>query len=364
VDLRISLDPLSASNPLNAPHVITALVEQNAGLGGGWVPVSGATVDFAFVTNSIGALFVGGDDDCVTGALGTCTVTINSANPGTVVVQGATTVTVSGESITRATGSDANTNAGGTGNASKTYFGGTTWLIIDEDSIDNGMRFVEDPTLGVQNIFPSTTRVFSDTEVNDDDAAIGLRAVLEYFAANVGNTISLLTGQIGDEAWYAPNCVPFSWIAADGGCTEKDSPEFLEGIGNFFNATVPQELLDGIPDVRPLRALGLTEKIGETICAVVYDNDISSVNYLDNPPFLTASLQGPTLGIVAFTVLDVVKLEGFSSSSLPEAQILIVNPATACPPARVNEAPIPQSSSVPADIDPANPPATGYRNRP
>jgi len=41
-----------------------------------------------------------------------------------------------------------------------------------------------------------------------------------------------------------------------------------------------------------------------TICAVVYDSDIS-VNYLD-PGVEDANLQGATRGIVAFTVLQII----------------------------------------------------------
>jgi len=41
-----------------------------------------------------------------------------------------------------------------------------------------------------------------------------------------------------------------------------------------------------------------------TICAVVYDSDIS-VNYLD-PGVEDANLQGATLGIVAFTILKII----------------------------------------------------------
>ena len=44
----------------------------------------------------------------------------------------------------------------------------------------------------------------------------------------------------------------------------------------------PESLLDKIDDVTPLRADGLAMLVGHTLCAVVYDNDIS-INYLASP---------------------------------------------------------------------------------
>lgn len=364
VDLRISLSPLNATNAFPDPHVVTALVEKNEGLGGGWVGVgSGATVNFALLNNVANAVFVGAVSSCLTSAASECSITITPGNNGAVTIQGSTIVSVSGQSITRTTGTAANTTAGGSGNASKNWIGGSTFLIIDEDGIDNGLRFVENPTLGIQNIFPSTLRVFDDEEVNDDVAAIGMRDVLRYFADadNIGKNVAMLTGQTGDEAWFAPNCIPNSWTSAGSGCATTGSAAFLNGIGNFFDGTINQSLLDQIPDVRPLRALGLKEKVGELICAVVYDSDIS-INYGSSPPYLLGNLQGSTLGVVAFTVLHAVKLNGFSGSSLPEMHVRIED-ASNCSPTRLNDAPIPGSSSEPADVDPASPPSSGYRNR-
>ena len=75
---------------------------------------------------------------------------------------------------------------------------GAVFLIIDEDSIDNGLP----------------PNFFSDTDVNDDIADIGLRIQLPFFAANIGNTITLHTGEMGDEGWFAPKTIPASWDAA------------------------------------------------------------------------------------------------------------------------------------------------------
>ncbi|MGB5051270.1 MAG: SdrD B-like domain-containing protein, partial [Caldilineaceae bacterium] len=118
VDLRITLSPLNATNKVGDPHTFTATVQQNSGTGWASVP-NGTTVSFALLSNSAGATFTAGSTCTTTG--GTCTITINGANAGSVDLQATSTVSVSGQSITRITGTTANTNAGGTGNATKTY---------------------------------------------------------------------------------------------------------------------------------------------------------------------------------------------------------------------------------------------------
>jgi len=190
-------------------------------------------------------------------------------------------------------------------------------LIIDEDSIDNG----------------AAPNFFSDVDVNDHIAQIGLRTQLPFFAAHVGDKITLHTGEIGDEGWFALKTIPASW--------EKAGPINDDGLRNFIGnpsqpfpykvgpgmgtGDDPEALLDKIPDVTPLRATGLKMLEGRKVCAVVYDIDIS-MNY--DP--LNGSLRGATLGTVAFEVVEVKKLEGFSSSSLPEVEIEILNAEEVC----------------------------------
>jgi len=71
------------------------------------------------------------------------------------------------------------------------------------------------------------------------------------------------------------------------------------GVGND-----PEIYLDKIENVKPIRFTGLLGLLDMTLCAVVYDSDIS-VNYLD-PGVEDANLQGATRGIVAFTVLQII----------------------------------------------------------
>lgn len=208
-------------------------------------------------------------------------------------------------------------------------------LVIDEESIDNG----------------NEPNDFSETDVNDQLARVGLRQELRYFENNVGKTIQLYTGQVGDEGWFALKTIPSSWKTA--GPTTTGARNYLAagpGLGSGDDG--PEVLLDKIPDVTPLRAAGLKMLVGQTVLAVVYDGDVS-INY--SP--LEGNLQGANLGLVAFDVLDVQERTDGSSSSLPRVSIRIrgVFDALTAPLFLFANAPEPESSSVPFDI---KPPAT------
>jgi hypothetical protein len=247
---------------------------------------------------------------------------------------------------------------------------GATLLIIDEDSIDNGIH-VNKTGENSGKITPSGPQFFSDKEVNDDIAAYGQRTPLRYFndPLNFGKQITVKTGQTGDEGWFAPTCIPRKWVSGTSNtCLGDTDPLRQTGINNYFGAnnvsTLAQDRLDKIPAVMPLRSLGLNRLIGKDICAVVYDSDIS-INYDKSSfPFTSGNLQGATLGIVAFKVDLVRTLPNFSSSTLPQVTITIQDPAT-CNPTELFNAPVPRSSSVPNDINGANPitstGSNGYR---
>ena len=206
------------------------------------------------------------------------------------------------------------------------------FLLIDDDSIDNGNE-------------PNN---FSDTDVNDNIADIGQRSPLKYFRENLGKTIVLYTGQVGDEGWFAPKTIPGSWISA--GPNNNGLQNYLTpGPGLGASGDDREVLLDEIPNVIPLRATGLKMLEGETVYAVVYDSDVS-INY--DP--IEGNLQGANLGVVAFDVLNVTKRTDGSSSDLPRVSIRIRN-ATEISNMTLSlfsNAPVPTSSSEPFDIDP------------
>jgi len=214
------------------------------------------------------------------------------------------------------------------------------FLVIDEDSIDNGIA----PTF------------FEGDDVNEDDAEVGVRTQLPFFADNVGEMITLHTGEVGDEGWFALTKIPADWEAGGvPGLTNFLLPG--PGLGDESDELGPEDLLDKIPDVTPLRFTGLNDLVGRTVCAVVYDSDIS-INY--DP--LDGSLKGANLGTVAFEVNSVTAVAGtddFSDSSLPKVEITILDAKNidgdgACegPLALFTDAPAPESSSEPFDVEP------------
>lgn len=208
---------------------------------------------------------------------------------------------------------------------------GSVFLVIDEESIDNG----------------NPPNNFSSTAVNDNIAGIGQRATLAYFKNNVGKTITLYSGEVGDEGWHALKTIPTSWINA--GPTSNGARNYLQAGPGLGSGESPEVRLDKIPNVTPLRARGLKMLIGQTILAVVYDGDVS-INY--GP--LQGNLQGANLGLVALEVLNVTKRTDGSSGSLPKISVRIkdVEAAKAATLKLFSNAPVPKSSSEPFDINP------------
>jgi hypothetical protein len=132
------------------------------------------------------------------------------------------------------------------------------FLILDEDAIDNGDRYWR----GNETKFSaSTIRKFSDTDVNDGLSNLAQRKQLKYFSDNIGNTIWLWSGQVGDEGWHALKTIPGSW--AEAGPTGDGLRNFLGNPSQPYPHNVgrglgtgdsPEVRLDEIPDVTPLRA--------------------------------------------------------------------------------------------------------------
>jgi hypothetical protein len=212
--------------------------------------------------------------------------------------------------------------------------GSAVVLVIDEDSIDNG----------------NPPNEFSDVHVNDQMAEVGVRATLDYFRNNIGGTIDLFTGDVGDEGWHALKTIPSSWQEA--GPTDNGVHNYLApgpGLGARDPDDDREVLLDKIPDVTPLRATGQSMLIGQTVLAVVYDGDVG-INY--SP--LNGNLMGANLGLVAFEVLDVRERHDASTGSLPRVtiRILDVEEVRAGELVLFSNAPVPRSSSEPYDVTP------------
>lgn len=225
---------------------------------------------------------------------------------------------------------DITDNTDGTDNGDGNFR--TVFLLIDEESIDNG----------------NEPNDFSEDDVNDGMAEIGHREILNFFANNINEEITLYTGQVGDEGWFALRQAPGEW--GNVGPTNNAARNFLEA-GPGLGENGDDDMLDEVPDVIPLRATSLAMLTGERVLAIVYDSDIS-INY--DP--LTANLQGENLGIVAFEVLEVNERTNGSSSDLPSVNIRILDAASVLDTDLYlfRNPLIPESSSEPEDTTPPN----------
>jgi hypothetical protein len=185
---------------------------------------------------------------------------------------------------------------------------------------------------------------FSDRDINEDIKGRSQRSVLRWFAANVGRTIDIRGGGVGDEGFHAPTRIPASWMTAGtAGGGVRNLLAAAPGLGGRDN----DDLLDKVPAVRPLRATGLTMLRGRAVCALVIAGDIGT-NYA--PQY--ASLKGDALGIVAFDIVETRTNTAESSTSLPFVTIRVRDAQTTCggPLALFANAPAPRSSSEPNDI--------------
>ncbi len=193
---------------------------------------------------------------------------------------------------------------------------GAVLLVIDKDSIDDG----------------KAPNFFSGLQVNNDVAAIGARAQLRFFHDQVGQTITLATGQIGGEGWLALKTIPLSWAQAGGVAgyvgdpTANPEDPAPHGTGPGLGAPDangdPDSLLKSVPNVTPLRATGLNNLIGREVCAVVYDNQVG-IDYDQQ----TGKLKGKNLGTVAF---QVSVAEVYSAPALPNVEVRIRDARTVC----------------------------------
>jgi hypothetical protein len=152
-------------------------------------------------------------------------------------------------------------------------------IIIDEDGLDNDFHTVEQAAAG-HGVEP-------DFLINDDKPTEIGNPPLRWNELFPGDIVKLPTGQVDDEGWFA---LPENPVGQYGPFTLED---FVAGV-------VPQDKLDKVDDVMPLRNQEIAETVGQCFVAVVYDSDIS-MNY--EP--LQANLQGARYGLFYFTVLAV-----------------------------------------------------------
>ena len=196
----------------------------------------------------------------------------------------------------------------------------TEFLLIDEDAIDNGIQ-----SIGAISFNPPNCGAGDPAGcVNDHIADPGVRAIL--FSDILGfKGLTLPTGEVGDEGL-------FMLTAADPQTSLQGTPSFTTAeLIAATGAASDENNLDKIVGVVPLGAADIAALEGKTICALVYDSDISTdpgdPSDPSKPPY--ASLKGATYGLTAFTVTFVGPDPG--GSVLPSITVdLELDPTKVC----------------------------------
>ena len=196
VDANIALDPLSATNNITDAHIFTAMVSQDTGSGWTNVP-DGTPVTFSLLNNAAGASFVG-PDNCTT-VSGSCTVTVNSATPGSVDLHASTTVNVLGVVLTRETGDGLSQDST---NATKTWVAG-------------GLEIVKNINLSGYPFSTSTTQDFTFT-VQGPSFPSGTSAVIHVVNGEVTNSPVGFSNIIPGAYTVTENDPGIAWTVAGG----------------------------------------------------------------------------------------------------------------------------------------------------
>ena len=148
VDANIQLTPLTSNPPAGGTNTLTIAVNAL----GGTIDAGPHTATASIVSGP--GSFVGSSSCTYTGggASASCTVTLTSMDSGTTVVSATSGVPVNGVTVTRTTGTDDNTAAGGSGNATLTWKGVAEQLadlsdLIDSFNLQNGKSNKFDNTI-------------------------------------------------------------------------------------------------------------------------------------------------------------------------------------------------------------------------
>jgi hypothetical protein len=177
-------------------------------------------------------------------------------------------------------------------------------LVLDKDAIDYG----------------PAPHLLPDGAVDPDAAGIGVREELPYFQSHLNSQVVLTGGQNGNDGWFAVRTVPASWATADGANDGLQNFALAgPGLGSPDDNGDRESLLDNVPDVTALRADGLALLVGRTVCAVVYSGDVAAG--------ASASLRGPTLGRIAFSVISLLPTD---DPAHPNVQVQIAEGHEVC----------------------------------
>jgi hypothetical protein len=155
-------------------------------------------------------------------------------------------------------------------------------LIIDKDSIEYGVEPYQVPP----------------DALNDLISAVGVRDPLPFFAANVGRRMVLRTGAEGNDSWFGLTNVPPSWESTPGANDGLENYLLAgPGLGSPDRQGDRESLLGLVPGVIAVRSSAAAALAGRTVCAVIYDADMTTP---DGGAQL--SLKGANMGVVAFRI--------------------------------------------------------------
>ena len=181
-------------------------------------------------------------------------------------------------------------------------------LVLDETAIDHG---------------PPPHLIPADA-VNDQISNVGLREPIPYFSARVGTSVTLPGGQDGNDGWFALRTVPASW-ASEPGKRRWPRRTSCSPARASDHRTTPAA-------ARPFSAACRTSSrctrrasassSGRSVCAVVYDGDITA----STDPEVGTSLAGANLGAAAFEVTSV----GVSADEWPAVTVQILDVHETC----------------------------------
>ena len=181
-------------------------------------------------------------------------------------------------------------------------------LVLDKDALDYG----------------PAPHLLPEGAVDPDAAGIGVREELPYFQNHVGSQVILPSGQNGNGGWFALRSVPAAWATSNGaGDGLQNFALAGPGLGSPDDNGDRESLLGNVSDVAALRADGLGLLVGSTVCAVVYGGDVTVTPGTPS----TASLQGATLGRIAFTI---VSLAPTDDPDHPNVQVQIAEGHETC----------------------------------
>ena len=189
------------------------------------------------------------------------------------------------------------------------------FLLIDEDSIDNGTSTIEDISFNAPFCGAGDPSVC----VNDDIADPGVRAPL-FTDITPFSGLVLPTGEIDDEGLFR--------LTLDDPqvSLQNDATFTIAELMAATGAAADENNLDKVDGVAPLGAADIADLEGKTFCALVYDSDIS-VDVSDG----YGSLKGATLGLAAFKVTAIgPDPDGPEGSVLPSITIDILDVSETC----------------------------------